>query len=319
MKSFLLSLFIGALLLFLPDKGWAQNDDTPLQTLCFGSNAERYCVDCSVNAGVGLTDSTYHWEITSPGFLGVIYDDPAFPGTDSTNHILIDWGNTPVGSYVLTVTETNANGCLGEPIEMTIEIKQISATNTSEPVTCNGLTDGSAVITAGGGTPGYNVSWTGPTSDDPAGTEISLTGGTYTLSNLGVGTYNVTVTDLNGCTDTTNVIVSQPNPFTAAISAGEPLCFSPASPGAAEFTITGGAGTAGATVQITYQIGTQTPVADTVVLDGSGNALYTVPNATADVTVTLVSITVGACTNLISSSDIVDVRDPIITSPISHD
>ncbi|PZX94442.1 hypothetical protein DOS84_07425 [Flavobacterium aquariorum] len=104
------------------------------------------------------------------------------------------------GTYTVTITESN--GCaitgttsftIGEPLEV-LDASITESTN----VDCFGNTNGSATVTATGGTPEYTYLW-----DD------ALAQTTATATNLAAGTYHVTVTDANGCTDnaTATVIV----------------------------------------------------------------------------------------------------------------
>ena len=137
-------------------------------------------------------------------------------GTDGTATATATGGTTPytyswpggttgpvmtglaTGSYVVTVTD--ANGCMafatamiGQPAT-TIAISINSITN----ILCNGAATGAINITVTGGSAPYSYNWSGSTPDieDPFG--------------LAAGTYNLTVTDLNGCTAITNVTISQP-------------------------------------------------------------------------------------------------------------
>ncbi|MGH2667420.1 T9SS type A sorting domain-containing protein, partial [Flavobacterium sp.] len=65
-------------------------------------------------------------------------------------------------------------------------------------VSCNGGANGSATVTVSGGTPGYTYSW-------------APTGGTAaTATGLAAGTYTVTVTDANGCSDTESFTITEP-------------------------------------------------------------------------------------------------------------
>ena len=79
----------------------------------------------------------------------------------------------------------------------------MAAPSTSETdVTMNGGADGTASITASGGTPPYTYSW-------------SPSGGTgATATGLIAGNYLVTVTDANSCQTTKNIVVSEPPPVT---------------------------------------------------------------------------------------------------------
>ncbi len=111
-----------------------------------------------------------------------------------------------VGTYNVTVT--SANGCTGTVTVTVTTPPVLTATDVETNVSCFGGTNGNGAITATGGTAPYNVSWTGTTSGNPAGTEIAASGGTYNMSGLVAGTYNVTVTDANGCTATTTVNIA---------------------------------------------------------------------------------------------------------------
>lgn len=108
-------------------------------------------------------------------------------GTNAPNAATLT--NLGPGCYTLVVTDNNQcteefTWCISEPDPLTI-----SAGNVVQPV-CDGTTGGSATLNAQGGTPDYTYVTTGP-------------GGPYTgttLTNLEAGTYDVTVTDANGCT-----------------------------------------------------------------------------------------------------------------------
>jgi hypothetical protein len=67
----LLALFAAVL---IGETGWGQTDSSLTQVLCFGTNGQPYCVDCSANAGSGLGGSTYYWQITTAGFSGILHD-----------------------------------------------------------------------------------------------------------------------------------------------------------------------------------------------------------------------------------------------------
>ena len=92
--------------------------------------------------------------------------------------------NLTPGNYICTVTD--ANGCIGvfsqtisQPTEI---IANVNTVNTS----CYGYSDGSAVVTASGGSGSYNYLWFNNTSNS-------------NVLGLQSGSYNVIVSDNTGC------------------------------------------------------------------------------------------------------------------------
>ena len=73
------------------------------------------------------------------------------------------------------------------------EPDSISVSQTTTNVSCNGLSDGSALLTISGGTPGYSEDW-----------------GTNNPTLYRAGTYNYTVTDTNGCNYNDFVTITEP-------------------------------------------------------------------------------------------------------------
>jgi len=94
----------------------AQTDPTDPQILCIGT-IQPYQVDYLENGGQGTTGSTYTWSITAGPFAGTITTNQGPSG--SSNRIVINWGASPAGNYVLQVIETN-NGCPGLPVILNI-------------------------------------------------------------------------------------------------------------------------------------------------------------------------------------------------------
>ncbi|HLP13637.1 MAG TPA: PKD domain-containing protein, partial [Flavobacteriales bacterium] len=132
------------------------------------------------------------------------------------------------GSYTATVTDDN--GCIAnattsptitQPTELLISTSFTDAT-------CFVANNGTATVTAAGGTPGYTYSWT------PSG------GTGSTATSLAPGTYNVLVTDANSCTANGNVTIAQPTALTASIvSTSNVSCFG-GSDGAGTVSASGG-------------------------------------------------------------------------------
>ena len=155
----------------------------------------------------GGTGASYTYMFTSANYNGV---SPYSINTLSA------------GSYSITVEDIN--GCtfsipaitITEPTPLSLSTSQLDAG-------CNGATDGSASVTPSGATPTYSYLWTtGETTANIAG--------------LAAGLYSVTVTDINGCTESTSVDILQPQISTEA---SDLTCFGAAN-GTIDVIITNG-------------------------------------------------------------------------------
>ena len=118
--------------------------------------------------------------------------------------------NIPAGTY--TVTITDAHGCT---ITLTETINQpplLAGFIIPTHVTCYGLSNGSANLIVGGGTPPYTYLWnTGDTTED--------------LYNIPTGTYSVTIIDANGCIAYASTFINQPfAPLSATYVITDVLC-----------------------------------------------------------------------------------------------
>ena len=136
--------------------------------------------------------------------------------------------NLCAGTYTCTVSD--ATGCI-TTVTTTITEPTILTANISSfgHVSCNGLCDGFAQVTAGGGTPGYTYNW-----NNGAGTGAIA-------NNLCPNTYSVTVTDLNGCTVVDQIQITEPTVLAASTSFTNVSCFG-ACDGTASVSVSGGSG-----------------------------------------------------------------------------
>jgi thiol-disulfide isomerase/thioredoxin len=96
------------------------------------------------------------------------------------------------GSYSVTVTD--AGGCTASDDFTLVEPTTLEATAQAIQGDPSGNNEGVATVAATGGVAPYSYSWTSGATTD-------------TATNLGVGTYEVTVTDFNGCNTTQTVTV----------------------------------------------------------------------------------------------------------------
>jgi gliding motility-associated-like protein len=140
--------------------------------------------------------------------------------------MLID---VPVGTYIVTVTDDN--GCTIEASQIVNENTIIALTTANTQATCDGIADGTATVTATGGTGTYDYLW-----DTAAADQI-----TDVATGLDVGTYVVTVTDSDACSMTASVDVTAPPAMTTTTSATQASC-SGSADGTATVVANGGVG-----------------------------------------------------------------------------
>ncbi len=153
----------------------AQTNTGP-QTVCAGSLAEPYLIN-PPTAG-----STYQWTLSGGGTLN---------NGATTDNITVDWGITP-GTYTITVTETDLNGCLGAPVTVDVTVIPLpTATIATSQTACFGsltIPDLFAI--------GANVTW----YDDVALTSQVGVGNSFATGQTAVGVHTYYVTEsLNGC------------------------------------------------------------------------------------------------------------------------
>ncbi len=159
--------------------------------------------------------------ITEPPVLSLTVtgvDNVCYAGTAGTTTAAVNggtgpyiysWNTSPVqatqtatglSAGLYSVSVTDSNGCMisgsvtiGQPAsEMTLSI-------TKTDVRCQGGSDGSATALPSNGTSPYSYSW----STSPVQTTDSAGG-------LAAGSYEVTVTDSNGCTVMGSVVITEP-------------------------------------------------------------------------------------------------------------
>jgi len=132
------------------------------------------------------------------------------------------------GSYTITVTDslgcTMASGphIVNEPTLLTLTFDSLAH------VDCNGNANGAVWVTPNGGTTPYNYNWSnGATTQD--------------ITGLSGGSYSVTLTDANGCVDSTGPhIVNEPLVLTATIDSVDNVSCNGANDGRVFTSVNGG-------------------------------------------------------------------------------
>lgn len=157
---------------------------------CFGANNGQI----STTIQGGTPGYSYNWTptVSSPG--GVV---------------------TGLAPAAYTLTAVDQNSCSINASFNITEPAVLTSTYTSLPATC-GLSNGSATVTIGGGSPIYNVVWN--TTPIATGTVVS---------NMSPGTgWTATITDAKGCSITQTVgIANPPPPSISGFSVTPPSCF----------------------------------------------------------------------------------------------
>jgi gliding motility-associated-like protein len=154
-----------------------------------------------------------------------IYDTDV---TDLTLNYTPSATEIAAGIVELILTATDTGTCPGAADTVIINLPSFQ-TNLDSVVTnvdCFGNSTGVIdIVTTGGALPLTYLWGGGETTED--------------LSGLPVGTYDLTVTDTNGCVDSITAIVTEPPPITTAISGTDISCFGMAN-GTIDFTVGGG-------------------------------------------------------------------------------
>ena len=131
------------------------------------------------------------------------------------------------GTYSLTVTDSK--NCSGTATVAITEPAVLTTTATSTNITCNSLSNGTATISASGGTSAYSYSWL------PGGATTS------TITGLSVGNYIGTATDAHGCSSTKTVSITQPTAISTTVTSTNASC-SAGCNGTASANASGGTG-----------------------------------------------------------------------------
>ena len=214
----------------------------------FGLHAGGYIVTvtdqfgCTAVAATNITDPN---GLTMLPFL--VSNVSCAGGNDGSSSIIINGGTPPYNfSFPLVATGTNnatANGLTAGthilsavdanfcPISIAVQVQEptllIADIISTTDAQCFGSFDGTATVNATGGTTPYTYAWSsGATSATAIG--------------MPADTYNVTVTDAEGCTTVTTATIGQPANLQASVSMTTNVSCNGGSDGSIEISVSGG-------------------------------------------------------------------------------
>ena len=241
---------------------------------------------CQASASGVLTQKppiVLNTTITQPTCSGVsngVIDVQFSGGTSATGDYSFQWQHLPgsnmaassqifnlaPGTYYITVTDDD--GCTASDSFTLAYEKEISLMATAQSISCYGSQDGQITASAHniGGTEAlpYTFTWS------PAVTNTSNPNpNDEVASDLAAGTYQIIVSDADGCVDTTTAEVTEPDSITIVLDSIRHESCGTGGDGLIAITATGGAG------GITYAWNT-TPPQNTNIIGGLASGTYTV-------------------------------------------
>lgn len=173
---------------------------------CVGNNMINITVNPLPNINAGADQVICSGDGFTPNATGGVsytWDNGANQGTTIY----------PSTTTNYTVIGTDMNGCQGTDNLVVNVSPAIFLSDVVTSVSCNGGADGTITITPSGGIAPYTYSW----MPNPATTQF--------INNLIAGTYTVTVTDANGCTEQLNSVVTEPVPLVTTLIPADISCF----------------------------------------------------------------------------------------------
>uniref|UniRef100_UPI00191644E8 beta strand repeat-containing protein n=1 Tax=Flavobacterium sp. MK4S-17 TaxID=2543737 RepID=UPI00191644E8 len=144
--------------------------------------------------------------------------------------------NLATGTYYVSQTQLGVESDRTS-VAVTINTPPVASAVVDANVSCNGGSNGAATVNITGGTAPYTYEW-----DNNATTA--------SIADVAAGTYNVTVTDANGCTGTASVTITQPTALIATTGSQTNIACNGSTNGSATVAVAGG------TQPYTYDWGT---------------------------------------------------------------
>ncbi len=177
-----------------------QNSGTYTVTMYFTRDIS--CMEESLSMQVHVTNSLPPFDFINDTLIcngSPFVIDPNVSGVNfewQDNSTTSTYTVSTSGTYSLTISDNQ--GC-SSSASANVTFININASINTTPITCSGVNDGELTAIQTGGTEPVSYLWnTSPTQT------------TQTISGLGIGSYSVTITDSNGCSDSATESLSMP-------------------------------------------------------------------------------------------------------------
>ena len=167
---------------------------------CPGSTDGNITVNINQTNPVTYVESYLYWQ--NPNFGIYVQLASSF---GSNNQFF--FSGLFAGNFRIDLKDSLSNNILDQEFITITDPTQITTNISVFDISCNGLSDGSIDLTASGGTGNYTYQWTGPSGYASSSEDIGF---------LSSGTYNVTVTDGNGCQVTDAAPIVSPSALTSS-------------------------------------------------------------------------------------------------------
>jgi len=179
------------------------------------------------NRSTGVYTVPRTWTLNNSPWIGAVSNVSVISNSYSWSNgsTAKNISGLPSGIYSLTVTAPD--GCTAIKSFTVSQPSAINIVLTTLPATCPGVTNGQISAVVSGGVAPYSYLWnTGDT--------------TYSLSSLPAGTYQLTISDSNGCTATSQGIIGTGNNYPQILLSSLPVSCPAASNGSLNSTISSG-------------------------------------------------------------------------------